>query len=50
VLAEPPTAELIAAIGPIADATMGVDQVSAFLRGEHQSWSAATKEIGLLPE
>ena len=50
VLAEPAMAERIAAIGPIADATMGVDQVSAFLRGEHQSWSAATKEIGLLPE
>jgi len=50
VLAERAMAERIAAIGPIADATMGVDQVGAFLHGEHQSWSAATKEIGLLPE
>jgi tripartite-type tricarboxylate transporter receptor subunit TctC len=49
-LAERATAERIAAIGPIADATMGVDQVGAFLRSEHQSWAAATKEIGLLPE
>ena len=50
VLAERAMAERIAAIGPIADATMGVDQVGAFLHGEHQRWSAATKEIGLLPE
>ena len=49
-LAEPAMAERIAAIGPIADASMGVDRVGAFLRDEHQSWSAATKEIGLLPE
>ena len=49
-LADRALAERIAAIGPIADASMGVDQVGAFLRAEHQSWGAATKEIGLLPE
>jgi tripartite-type tricarboxylate transporter receptor subunit TctC len=49
-LAERAMAERIAAIGPIADASMSVDQVGAFLRSEHQSWAAATKEIGLLPE
>ncbi|HEY6355484.1 MAG TPA: tripartite tricarboxylate transporter substrate binding protein [Burkholderiaceae bacterium] len=50
VLADRAIAERIAAIGPIADAGMGVEQVGAFLRAEHQSWAAATKEIGLLPE
>jgi tripartite-type tricarboxylate transporter receptor subunit TctC len=50
VLADKGVAERIAAIGPIADASMGVEQVSAFLRAEHQSWAAATQEIGLLPE
>jgi tripartite-type tricarboxylate transporter receptor subunit TctC len=50
VLADKGVAERIAAIGPIADASMGVEQVSAFLRAAHQSWAAATQEIGLLPE
>lgn len=50
VLADRGVAERIAAIGPIADASMGVEQVGAFLRAEHQSWAAATQEIGLLPE
>jgi tripartite-type tricarboxylate transporter receptor subunit TctC len=49
-LAERALAERIAAIGPIADASMDIDQVGAFLRAEHQRWAAATKEIGLLPE
>jgi tripartite-type tricarboxylate transporter receptor subunit TctC len=50
VLADKAIAERIAAIGPIVDASMGVEQVAAFLRSEHQNWAAATKEIGLLPE
>lgn len=50
VLAEREVAERMATIGPIADASMGVDQVGAFLRGEHQRWSAFTKEINVLPE
>ena len=29
---------------------MGVEQVGAFLRAEHQRWADATREIGLLPE
>jgi tripartite-type tricarboxylate transporter receptor subunit TctC len=49
-LAEREIADRIAAIGPIADASMGVEQVAAFLRAEHQRWAAATQEIGLLPE
>ena len=50
VLADKGVAERIATIGPIVDASMGVEQVAAFLRSEHQNWAAATKEIGLLPE
>jgi len=50
VLADKGVAERIAGIGPIVDASMGVEQVAAFLRSEHQNWGAATKEIGLLPE
>jgi tripartite-type tricarboxylate transporter receptor subunit TctC len=49
-LAEREVAERIAAIGPIADGTMNLDAVAAFLRAEHQRWSAATREIGVLPE
>jgi tripartite-type tricarboxylate transporter receptor subunit TctC len=49
-LADRALADRIAAIGPIADASMGVEQVGAFLRAEHQRWAAATREIGLLPE
>jgi tripartite-type tricarboxylate transporter receptor subunit TctC len=49
-LADRALAHRIAAIGPIVDASMGVDQVAAFLRAEHQCWAAATQEIGLLPE
>jgi len=49
-LADRAMADRIAAIGPIADASMSVEQVGAFLRGEHQRWADATKEIGLLPE
>jgi len=43
-------AERIAAIGPVADGSLGVDQVGAFLRTEHTRWAAATREIGVLPE
>lgn len=43
-------ADRIAAIGPIADGSMNVEQVGAFLRAEHARWAAATREIGLLPE
>lgn len=50
VLAEREVAERIATIGPIADPSMGVDQVGAFLRGEHRRWGEFTKEINVLPE
>lgn len=40
----------IAAIGPIVDASMSVDQVGVFLRAESTRWAAITKEIGVLPE
>jgi tripartite-type tricarboxylate transporter receptor subunit TctC len=43
-------AERIALIGPMADGSMSVDQVGAFLQSERARWEAATKEIGVLPE
>jgi tripartite-type tricarboxylate transporter receptor subunit TctC len=43
-------AERIAAIGPIADGSMGVEAVGAFLRAEMARWQEATREIGVLPE
>ncbi len=43
-------AERVAAMGPLVDGSMGVDQVGAFLRAEHQRWAAAAREIGVLPE
>jgi len=43
-------AERIAAIGPLADGSMSPEQLGGFLQGEHARWSAATKEIGVLPE
>jgi tripartite-type tricarboxylate transporter receptor subunit TctC len=43
-------AERVAAIGPVADGSMDLDQVNAFLRAEHARWAAATLDIGALPE
>ena len=40
----------IAAIGPVADGSMNVGQVEAFLQAERTRWGAATKEIGILAE
>ncbi len=40
----------IAAIGPVADGSMNVGQVEAFLQAERTRWAAATKEIGILAE
>jgi tripartite-type tricarboxylate transporter receptor subunit TctC len=40
----------IAAIGPVADGSMNVGQVEAFLQVERTRWGAATREIGVLPE
>lgn len=49
-LGDKDVAERIAAIGPQVDGSLGVDAVSAFLRGETARWQAIAKEIGLLPE
>lgn len=49
-LAEKDVAERIAAIGPLADGSMGPAQVGQFLRDESTRWSAITQEIGVLPE
>ena len=40
----------IANIGPLADASMGVDDVRKFLAAESGRWAEVTKEIGVLPE
>ncbi len=49
-LADKELADRIAAIGPIAEPGLNVEQVGAFLRGEHQRWGQIAKEIGVLPE
>ena len=40
----------IANIGPLADASMGVDEVRKFLAAESVRWTEVAKEIGVLPE
>ena len=49
-LADKDVADRIALIGPIVDASMGVDAVGAFLRSESARWAAIAREIGVLPE
>lgn len=49
-LADKEVADRIATIGPIAEPGLSVEQVAAFLAGEHTRWAAITKEIGVLPE
>jgi tripartite-type tricarboxylate transporter receptor subunit TctC len=49
-LADKDVADRIGTIGPLVDASMGVDAVGAFLRSESARWLAITKEIGVLPE
>jgi tripartite-type tricarboxylate transporter receptor subunit TctC len=49
-LADKDLADRIATIGPLVDASMGTEQVGAFLRAEGARWAAITKEIGVLPE
>jgi tripartite-type tricarboxylate transporter receptor subunit TctC len=49
-LADKDMAERILTVGPIAEPLASPEAVGAFLKEEHQRWSAATKEIGLLPE
>ncbi len=49
-LAEKDIADRIAAIGPIAEPNVSVEQTAAILRNETTRWTAITKEIGVLPE
>ena len=49
-VADKDTAERIAAMGPIAEPGVSVEQTGAFLRSEMARWSAITREIGVLPE
>ena len=50
VLADKELAVRIAHIGPIADASMSVEDVKKFLTAELARWSEVTKEIGVLAE
>ena len=43
-------AERILTMGPITEPLASPEAVGQFLREEHQRWSAAAQEIGLLPE
>ena len=49
-LADADTAQRILTIGPIAEPLGGPEALGGFLSQEHERWSAAVKEIGLLPE
>ncbi len=49
-LADADTAQRILTIGPIAEPLGGPKALGSFLSLEHERWSAAVKEIGLLPE
>lgn len=49
-LADVDVAQRMATIGPIAESMGAPEQTGAFLTLEHQRWSRAAQEIGLLPE
>jgi tripartite-type tricarboxylate transporter receptor subunit TctC len=49
-LADAEVARRIAAIGPLVDPDMSVEQVGAFLAGERERWVAIAQEIGVLAE
>ncbi len=49
-LADADTAQRILTIGPIAEPLGAPEALGSFLNQEHERWSAAVKEIGLLPE
>ena len=49
-LADADIAQRITSIGPIADVGGKPEQLSEFLRTEHQRWSQISRDIGLLPE
>lgn len=49
-LGDADVAQRMATIGPIAESMGAAEQTGAFLTLEHQRWSRAAQEIGLLPE
>jgi len=49
-LADADVAQRMGTIGPMAEAMGRPEQLAAFLGREHQRWSSAAQEIGLLPE
>lgn len=49
-LGDAEVAQRMATIGPIAESMGAPEQTGAFLNLEHQRWSRAAQEIGLLPE
>ncbi len=49
-LGDAEVAQRMATIGPIAESMGAPEQTGAFLTLEHQRWSRAAQEIGLLPE
>lgn len=49
-LGDAEVAQRMATIGPIAESMGAPEQTGAFLSAEHQRWSLAAQEIGLLPE
>ncbi len=49
-LGDADVAQRMATIGPIAESMGAPEQTGAFLALEHQRWSRAAQEIGLLPE
>ena len=49
-LADHDVAERILTMGPIAEPLASPEAVGGFLKDEHQRWSDAAREIGLLPE
>lgn len=49
-LGDADVAQRMATIGPIAESMGAPEQTGAFLSLEHQRWSRAAQEIGLLPE
>ncbi|MEQ1660007.1 MAG: tripartite tricarboxylate transporter substrate-binding protein, partial [Hylemonella sp.] len=49
-LGDADVAQRMTTIGPIAESMGEPEQTGAFLTLEHQRWSRAASEIGLLPE
>jgi tripartite-type tricarboxylate transporter receptor subunit TctC len=50
VLSDKDMAARLLAIGPITEGAGSVDQMNAFLNGEHMRWAKLTQDIGILPE